>query len=497
MAQGPTNNVIGSAAKPSIAMPNWVGFSDGAGTTALQELTNPVTGETWTAPSGNYYVKTPSDSAFEVGFGEAVNQIPFAPIGTGTTPVVTPTYNPVSSTYNTTPATGYTSNYSQYNTQPVNVFNPNKPYTYGTFGANDNSAYNLWGSTVGNPYITQGPSYNPLPPGYRPGQPIQQPQQPGGGSSSGDDSFGPTQNTPEFDPGYWSNLNFSGLTISPEGLLLGAINPLLGLAYNIFSQPTPELYNPDFTQPTVIDFNEAGEMTYTNPNTGQSYTYDNGTYNSATEFQNETGIGDPEWDTNAPGFSWNSPNSVDVTTGTAGGSITTDGQGGATYSSPSTGDVSGTDYGGGSYGFDSGYSGGYDGGGDVNGGEVGYDSPGGDDGGGDSGGGGGSYIATATTQALGKEGLKVFEDWRDYMFNTLPTFTSSFGRYRVTAPKIVEEIDKKENSKEIYKGIWDKYLKPIFNIIKTDKDSKKALNDSKVMVREVSNKYLKGVSDGR
>ena len=78
------------------------------------------------------------------------------------------------------------------------------------------------------------------------------------------------------------------------------------------------------------------------------------------------------------------------------------------------------------------------------------------------------------------------------MFNALPTFTSSFGRYRVTAPKIVEEIDKKENSKEIYKGIWDKYLKPIFDIIKKDKDSKKALKDYKVMVKELSNKYLKG-----
>jgi len=155
------------------------------------------------------------------------------------------------------------------------------------------------------------------------------------------------------------------------------------------------------------------------------------------------------------------------------------------YSSANSGDVGVTSYGDGQYGFT-----------DTNGEEVGYEDPGGDDSGDDSG-DSGSYIATATTQALGEEGLKVFEDWRDYMFNVLPTFTSSFGRYRVTAPKIVEEIDKKENSKEIYKGIWDKYLKPIFDIIKTDKDSKKALKDYKVMVRELSNKYLKGVSDGK
>ena len=113
----------------------------------------------------------------------------------------------------------------------------------------------------------------------------------------------------------------------------------------------------------------------------------------------------------------------------------------------------------------------------------------GDSGGGDSG-GGGSYIATAATQALGEKGLKVFEDWRDYMFTVLPTFTASFGRYRATAPKIVSEIDKKENSKNIYSWIWDMHLKPIYDLIVEDKDSEKALKDYKVMVRELSNKFL-------
>ena len=113
--------------------------------------------------------------------------------------------------------------------------------------------------------------------------------------------------------------------------------------------------------------------------------------------------------------------------------------------------------------------------------------------GGGGGGGGmlGSYIATATTQSIGEEGLKVFEDWRDYMFTALPTFTSSFGRYRATAPKIVEEIDKKENSKALYKEIWDDYLKPIYDMIVEDKDNPKALSDYKVMVRDLTKKYLR------
>lgn len=115
-----------------------------------------------------------------------------------------------------------------------------------------------------------------------------------------------------------------------------------------------------------------------------------------------------------------------------------------------------------------------------------------DSGGGDSGGGGGgSYIATAATQALGEEGLTIFEEWRDYMFEALPTFTTSYGRYRVTAPKIVAAIDKKEDSKEIYSWIWDTHLKPIFSLITADKDSTKALKDYKTMVKELTTKFLK------
>ena len=106
-------------------------------------------------------------------------------------------------------------------------------------------------------------------------------------------------------------------------------------------------------------------------------------------------------------------------------------------------------------------------------------------------GGSPSYIATAATQAMGQDGLRIFEDWRDYMSSWHPTFVTSFGRYRTTAPKIVAEIDKQENSKALYKEIWDDYLKPIFNLIKEDMDNPKALSDYKIMVRELKNKYLR------
>ena len=91
----------------------------------------------------------------------------------------------------------------------------------------------------------------------------------------------------------------------------------------------------------------------------------------------------------------------------------------------------------------------------------------------------------------GEDGLSVFNNWRDYMSSWHPTFTTSYGRYRVTAPKIVAEIDKKDNSKTLYKEIWDDYLKPIFDLIKKDKDDPKALSDYKTMVRELKNRYLR------
>jgi hypothetical protein len=149
------------------------------------------------------------------------------------------------------------------------------------------------------------------------------------------------------------------------------------------------------------------------------------------------------------------------------------------YTSPDSGSVGVTSYGDGQYGFT-----------DTNGEEVGYEDP--DGGGGSESSGGGSYIATAATNALGKEGLDMFEGWRDYMHTAHPTFTTSYGRYRVTAPKIVSAIDKKENSTELYQDIWNEYLKPIFNLIKKDMDNPKALSDYKIMVRELTNKYLKG-----
>jgi hypothetical protein len=181
-----------------------------------------------------------------------------------------------------------------------------------------------------------------------------------------------------------------------------------------------------------------------------------------------------------PGYNWNGGEkeaNKEVGTRTdpdshGGGSSDSDGSGGMDNSSTAAGDAEG--------GFsqeDSDFA------------NSGFDD---DSGGGDSGGGGGgSYIATAATQSLGTAGLTVFNNWRDYMHTWHPTFTTSFGRYRVTAPEIVKVIDSKDNSKELYKEIWEEHLKPIYDLI-VNKDDDKALVKYKVMVKELMNKYLKG-----
>jgi len=187
------------------------------------------------------------------------------------------------------------------------------------------------------------------------------------------------------------------------------------------------------------------------------YTWDSD-LGTVEEMQEETGLGTAEWDTSHEDFSWDDSGSSDSDDGGWG-------------DSDAASDMD----------EDSGWSGA----------DSDFDDSSSDSGGGDSGGGGGSYIATAATQALGEGGLTIFEEWRDYMFTALPTFTTSYGRYRVTAPKIVKAIDKKENSKDIYSWIWDIHLKPIFDMIVEDKDSEKALKDYKIMVKDLQNKFLK------
>jgi hypothetical protein len=288
-----------------------------------------------------------------------------------------------------------------------------------------------------------------------------QPQQPTYSSGGGDDSFGPTSTAPQLSA--WEQATQmanmpdwqKGLmsVIPGGGLMMGLANYQAGI--NPFAAGINEMNNAlglgmDYT-PTYTD-------AYGGAGSGIA-----GAYGIGAGEQRDMLVEQEKdfWDSQAEEAAWNA--GYDIGDADTGGWDTAESFQDETGIGDSTWDSS-------AEGFS-------------------WDDDGGDSGG-DSGGGGGSYIATAATQALGEKGLKVFEDWRDYMFTVLPTFTSSFGRYRATAPKIVAEIDKKENSKNIYSWIWDMHLKPIFDMISKDKDSEKALKDYKIMVRELSNKFL-------
>ena len=75
---------------------------------------------------------------------------------------------------------------------------------------------------------------------------------------------------------------------------------------------------------------------------------------------------------------------------------------------------------------------------------------------------GGCFITTATCDSFGKPDncyeLNVFRNFRDNWLSCQPYGPSLIAEYYDVAPAIVRKIDSLVNSKEIYKGIWNKYL---------------------------------------
>lgn len=107
----------------------------------------------------------------------------------------------------------------------------------------------------------------------------------------------------------------------------------------------------------------------------------------------------------------------------------------------------------------------------------------------DSDDGGDSYIATAVTKALGKEGIDIFNKYRDEYILKDPLKAKGFGRYRVTAPKVIKVIDSLENSEEIYEWIWNTWLKKIFELIIAN-ENQLAYDGFWEMTYALKNKFL-------
>ena len=108
--------------------------------------------------------------------------------------------------------------------------------------------------------------------------------------------------------------------------------------------------------------------------------------------------------------------------------------------------------------------------------------------------GGGCFITTAVCDSLGKADdcyeLTMFRNFRDNWLINQSDGKSLIDEYYSTAPAIVDKINKITDSPQIYKTIWNEYLKPcLANIERGDFSECKRIYIS--MVNNLRNTYLK------
>jgi hypothetical protein len=106
---------------------------------------------------------------------------------------------------------------------------------------------------------------------------------------------------------------------------------------------------------------------------------------------------------------------------------------------------------------------------------------------------GGCYITTAVCLSLGKEDncyeLNTFRWFRDKWLARQPDGLELIERYYKTAPLIVESINRRKNSNEIYLLIWKNYLSSCLNLIERG-SYKRAKNLYIKMVNELKKQFL-------
>lgn len=81
----------------------------------------------------------------------------------------------------------------------------------------------------------------------------------------------------------------------------------------------------------------------------------------------------------------------------------------------------------------------------------------------------GCFITTAVCDSFGKPDdcheLTMFREFRDGWLKNQSDGESLIARYYDLAPSIVEHINQLPNAREIYRGIWDKYLRPCLSCL--------------------------------
>lgn len=102
------------------------------------------------------------------------------------------------------------------------------------------------------------------------------------------------------------------------------------------------------------------------------------------------------------------------------------------------------------------------------------------------------FITTAVCESFGKPDdcfeLTTFRKFRDVYLAAQPDGKSLIAEYYAIAPRIVQNINKRADSAQIYKDIWKKYLAPCLSFIQSG-DNLACKNKYVEMVRELKKKY--------
>lgn len=84
------------------------------------------------------------------------------------------------------------------------------------------------------------------------------------------------------------------------------------------------------------------------------------------------------------------------------------------------------------------------------------------------------YITTAVCETLGKPDncyeLTMFRQFRDGYLRKQPDGETLIQEYYKEAPQIIQRIDKLEDSRATYQGIWEEHLKPCLSLIEHGED---------------------------
>ena len=103
------------------------------------------------------------------------------------------------------------------------------------------------------------------------------------------------------------------------------------------------------------------------------------------------------------------------------------------------------------------------------------------------------YITTAVCESFGKPDdcyeLTLLRNYRDNFLMGQPDGEAVIKEYYDVAPTIVKHINKRKNHDEIYKDVWNEYLRPCIQMIEENENSR--CKDLYIrMVRELKEKYF-------